>query len=368
MIPLLQARVPPGAAARVSSALASGYINIGERVATFERSLAERLGAREVLATNSCTSALVLALRLALGDGAGSVHGGVIASPMTFVATTTAIYQVGGRPLWADVDEMSCQMSAASAGTIRGASAILAVAWAGWLPDLAALRALADEQGIPLILDAAQALGATFQGRPLYDWADYVCHSFSPTKHLTCGDGGALICRAPERAAEARKLAWFGMRRGTQGTERVPSDQDIAAWGYKFNMNEIAASIGLAGLDGLDGALARARSISGAYEAGMPFGNRERDMRDVLPSPWFYTIFVDDPDRFISHMAAAGVACSQPHRRNDAYPFTAPERRALPNVEWAQAHYVALPIGWWMSGADVKTVTDAACAYPGCWF
>lgn len=364
MIPLLRARVPIDASERVEHTLSSGYINVGERVAAFERALAARLGAREVLVINSCTSALVLAMRLALGNR--SV--GIIASPMTFVATTTAIYQVGSYPIWVDVEERSCQIDAAASSCANSdAGAIVAVAWAGWLPDLRALRSVADERGIPLILDAAQAIGATFQGRPLCEWADYVCHSFSPTKHVTCGDGGALICRDPERAAEARKLSWFGMRRSTEGGERVPSDQDIPAWGYKFNMNEIAASIGLAGLETLDPVLCRSREIANQYAMGIPSKNRERDLPGVEPSPWFYTVFVDDPTRFISHMVSHGVACSQPHRRNDAYPFATDRRVFLPNVDWAQAHYVALPVGWWMSDEDVSRVIDASRTYPGGW-
>ena len=365
MIPLLQARVDPAAATMVAETLASGYINVRERVAAFEHELAQYLGAGEVVCVNSCTSALVLALRLA-----GCAGGNVITTPMTFVATTTAIYQVGARPLWADVGELSCQIDALSVSDLlrrdhdRRVAAVVAVAWGGALPGLGALADVCRDYDRPLILDAAQAIGASYQGRPLTEVADFVCYSFAPTKHLTCGDGGALICRSVGETALARRMSWFGMRRWTEGSERVPSDQQIPTWGYKFNMNEIAASIGLANLRSLPAALDRSRAIASRFEREFPLERRLR----TGSTPWFFTLFVEDVTAFIEHAKANGVAAGQPHRRNDTYAFATADcssPRWLSNVEFAQAHYVAVPVGWWLSDADVDRVVAMVRAFPG---
>lgn len=367
MIPLLQARLPKELVKEaLGQVIDSGYINVGQQVAAFERAIAAFVGAPEALCVNSCTSALVLALRCVLGDTPGQR---VVTTPMTFVATTTAICQAGAVPVWADVESRrSCQIdpdSAFRAGIDTGVAALMAVAWAGWLPDLARLRMVALDLGVPLILDAAQAFGARYQGKPLHEWADYVCYSFSPTKHITCGDGGALICSDQRRMMQARRLSWFGMRRQVEGRERVASDQDIPGWGYKFNMNEIAASIGLAGLVTVGDAFRRADEVATLYR--QEIGQRRDDMeREALARPWFYTLFVDEVDRFITHMRDRGIETTQPHRRNDHYSFAHKQVRGFrPNTDFVQQHYVALPCGWWLSDEDAARVVAAVRAYKG---
>lgn len=360
MIPLLKPRIPETAAARVAEVLASGYINHGDVVKEFERALARRLDAQDVVAVNSCTSALVIALKLAKAQR-------VVTTPMTFVATTTAIYQAGAVPIWADVESpYSCQMSpdeVRQAIREHQADAIMAVAWSGWSPQLDTLRDIADEYRVPLILDAAQALGAEYGGKPIHAWADYTCYSFSPTKHLTTVDGGAIICRDPEQTAWARRLSWFGLRRNLKPGERMASDQDIPRWGLKANATNVMAAFGLAGLEGLDEALTRCRANAERYRAEL-HTRRDDWAEDEVPSPWLYTVFVDDPARFIAHMHAAGIQVAQPHRRNDEYAFACAARRPLKRTSLVQTHYVSIPVGWFLSDDDVSQVIEAVRAYP----
>ena len=366
MIPLLSARIPPTAAAALRKVLDSGYVGGGSPlVALFEKGLAQALGAPAecIVTTNSGTAAIALALRLI-----DVARCRVVTTPMTFIATTTAIYEAEGRPVWADVAPGTCQIdpgdAEAQAKTAR-VEAIMAVAWAGFLPDLAALRSIADRRHKPFVLDAAQAFGASFGGRPIHEWADFTIFSFAPTKHLTTGDGGALVCRDPVEAKRARRLAWFGMRRDLREGERFASDQDILESGFKIHMNAIAAALGIEGLKGIDDALARCRMNAAIYRVA--FAGRvdmEGSIEGSTPSPYTFTIFVNDPAAFGAYMESKGIQAAQPHRRNDGNAFAHTHRRLLPNTDFAQAHYVSLPVGWWIDTPTAHRIADAVLAYP----
>lgn len=369
MIPLLKARIPDGAEQAVAEVLRSGYVGgAGKCVAEFERRLAEVLGVSDpacVVTTNSGTSAIFLALYLMRAPGWR-----VVTTPMTFVATTTAIYQAGMRPLWADVVPWSCQADAARVAQrldeSKQVAAAIAVAWGGFLPDLRSIQAACVAHGVPLLIDAAQAFGARLAGRPLHEFADYVAYSFAPVKLLTTGDGGALVCRNRCQADHARRLAWFGMRRDVRPPERWPSDQNIGEWGFKMHMNNLTAALGLAGLDGVDEALARCRRNVEAYQC--TFSHRLRHevvLADSDPSPYTYTVFVRDVPDFVSYMEARGVVVGQPHRRNDANDFAADERRMLPQTDTVQRHYCSIPVGWWLTERDLYHIVQAVLDYPG---
>lgn len=367
MIPLLSARIPPTAADAVKGVLDSGYVGGGSPlVGRFEGGLAAALGvpAERVVTMNSGTAALALALRLVGVDGAR-----VVTTPMTFIATTTAIYEAGGRPIWADVVPGTCQIDAADVAIQARpvhAEAIMAVAWAGCLPDLVALRAVADARDRPLVLDAAQAFGACYAGRPAHEYADFTIYSFAPTKHLTTGDGGALVCRDAAEAKRARRLAWFGMRRELREGERFASDQDIPEAGFKAHMNALAAALGIEGLREAARTLDACRANAAIYrEVLLGRVLVEPLLGPQVPSPYTFTIFVDDPPRFTSYMESKGVQAAQPHRRNDTNAFIGIHRRDLPCTDFAQRHYVSLPVGWWIDPPAVHRIAEAVLTYPG---
>ncbi|MDP3767930.1 MAG: DegT/DnrJ/EryC1/StrS family aminotransferase, partial [Dehalococcoidia bacterium] len=149
-------------------------------------------------------------------------------------------------------------------------------------------------------------------------------------------------------------LAWFGMDRSG------PRDQEIEAPGFKLHMNAIAAAMGLAGLEGLDDALAACRRNATIYRGAL-------GGRDVLEgaSPWTWTVFVENPADFIAYMHGHGVTVGQPHRRNDANDFAASTRRSLPGVDFAQAHYCSIPVGWWVDAAEAARIAGLVSAFPG---
>lgn len=370
MIPLFKVFMAPEAAPAVADVLASGYIGQGPKVDAFERELKRVLDAeRDVLTLNSCTSALDLALTLE-----DVVPGDVVVStPMTCSATNSPIVTKGARIAWADVDPVTGLIDPESVARViervgpEHVAAVMAVDWAGRMCDYNRLRAVCAPHGIPIIEDAAHAPLATRYGRyQTRVGGDYVCWSFQAIKHLTTGDGGALLCPDAEVTEEARLLRWYGLDRRSKADFRC--EQDITAVGFKYHLNDIAAAIGLANLPHLPEVVKRHRDNARAYH-----GLLEGTPGVTLPPPdpgsswWLYTLLVEDRADFQRFMAEHGVATSQVHRRNDEHPgfaraavttqpWVAKKTDLLPGLEHFASRQVSIPVGWWLTDADVTRI------------
>lgn len=369
-IPLFKVAMAAEAADRVASVLASGYIGQGSQVAAFERALEAVFDApRPILTTNSCTSAIDLALHLCgvepqcEDDGAAPV---VISTPMTCTATNGQVVTRGARLLWADVnphtgliDPADVARKLALASNVK---AVIAVDWGGAMCDYNALRAVCRPYGVPIIEDAAHAPLATYNGRyQTRVGGDLICWSFQAIKHLTCGDGGALLCPTDEATERARLLRWYGLDR-TKG-DSFRCSQDIVEVGYKYHLNDIAAAIGLANLP-------RLRETVHAHRQNARWLREHLSGLDGVTLPrwdpgsswWLFTVLVEDRNGFIAHLAARGIAASPVHARNDhhtAFRSAAYGPGALPGLDRFAAREVAIPVGWWLTDSDRQRITDA---------
>ncbi|HKY31126.1 MAG TPA: DegT/DnrJ/EryC1/StrS family aminotransferase [Candidatus Polarisedimenticolia bacterium] len=197
--------------AAVSRVLESGHFVLGEEVEAFEKEFAAAIGARHAVAVSSGTAALHLAL-LAAGVGPGDE---VITVPFTFVASVSAIWQAGARPVLADVDPATFTLdpSRAEAAISPRTRAILPVHLYGQPADMEPLLEMARRRGIAVVEDAAQAHGASVRGRPAGTMGDLGCFSFYPSKNLgACGEGGLITTQSGELAARARMLRDWGQR------------------------------------------------------------------------------------------------------------------------------------------------------------
>lgn len=359
MIPLFKVFMAEEATKRTAETLMSGYIGEGPRVQEFEQAFGQLVGATDhpPLALNSCTSALDLALHLV------GVHEGelVISTPMTCTATNGVIVNRGAQIAWADVDPVTGLIDPASvARIVREArvTAIMAVDWAGRSCDYTALRRAAvttfrsRTYSIPIIQDAAHNLMVDMANH-----GDYVCWSFQAIKHLTTGDGGAILV-PPEQRKRARLLRWYGLDRESSADYRC--DQDITEAGFKYHMNDIAASIGLANLPHMPQVVRRYQSNAIRY--GRLLADAPGVMVPPAPAsffPWLYCLLVDDVDGFRAHMAARGVATSPVHKRNDVHPAFNFPSGPLPGVERFSAHQVSIPVGWWLTDSDIEHIAGA---------
>lgn len=339
--------------------LYSGYVGQGPRVAEFEAAVAGFLGNPNVLAVNSGTSAIQLALRLA------NVRGGtVVTTPMTCAATNLPILAEGARPVWADIDPATGNIDADDvAKVIRpDTRAIIAVHWGGQPCDLNALNQVAASYGIPLIEDAAHAFGATWEGVPVGGaTADFTCFSLQAIKHVTTADGGVLTCRADADYDRGKLLRWYGIDRDT-AREDNRIEQDIAEPGLKWHMNDVTATIGLVQLRHLPRVLAAHREHARLYRAALGDWDYAGEYPRSAGAWWLFTVLLaaGRRDMFAKHMAAAGVSVSRVHARNDTHTcFAASRGRVLPGVDEFSARMCCIPVHWALTAPDLARVTDA---------
>ena len=265
-LPFARVEVGVEAEQAVLSALRSGWISQGPEVARFEEKIRAYVGSSFAVAVSSCTAGLHLLLRAA-GIGPGD---DVITSAMTFPATANAILHAGARPVVADVSPSSLALTAATverAWTPR-TRAVVAVHFAGWPCDMDPLVALARDRGATLLEDAAHALGATYRGRPAGALADAASFSFYATKNLTTGDGGMVTTDREDLANSVRIARLHGI--DVDASRRAGRDYvhwEAVALGWKFNMTDLEAALGLAQMGGIDAAIARRRELDARYRA-----------------------------------------------------------------------------------------------------
>ena len=246
----------------VAEAVRSLWITRGPRVGAFEEALSAYLGGARVVALNSCTAALHLAL-IASGVGPGDE---VITTPLTFAASANVILHVGATPVLADVDPATgcIDPEAVRAAITPATRAILPVDLAGHPADWDALAALAGERGLAIVEDAAHAMATEYHGRRIGSFPWLAAFSFYATKNLATGEGGALV--VPDQATEERLrvLGLHGMSKNAWNryTKTGQWRYDILEPGYKYNMTDVQAALGLVQLGRLPALQARRAAIA----------------------------------------------------------------------------------------------------------
>ncbi len=255
------------AAPYLKEAIDNGWLTTGPLTERFTAALSAELNTTNLVAVSSCTAALQIALAAAeLPDGAE-----VIVPANTFIATFETVELAGLTPVLADMDAATWNVSVETltARLTPRTKAIIAVPFAGNPLPVQALREFADRHKLVLILDCAHALETTWNGLPLYAYADYSCFSFYATKNLTTAEGGAIICPA-EKLELVRALSLHGMSRAAWKRYAGGSWRyDIIATGYKANLTDIHAALGLAQLPRLRQNHARRIELSERYTSAL---------------------------------------------------------------------------------------------------
>lgn len=328
--------------------LYGGQISIGPPVGEFEQAFSDLVEIPNPVAVSSGTAALHLSLILAgIEDGEE-----VITTALTAEPTNVAIRQAGGKVVWGDVDPRNGNLDPASVAERIGprTRAIMVVHYGGIPADTVALRRLADENGLKLIEDSAHAIGARVEGKHVGALADYAMYSFQAIKHLTTVDGGMLCCRAPEESRRAKVIRWFGMDRDAARTE-----VDIRELGFKYNMNNVTATIGLVQLEYIRGVIER-HVVNGRYFDEALSGIAGLDLcewrPEAEPSYWFYTVLTDRRDDLARKLGEAGIGASTVHRRNDHHSFFASSAAELPALDSFYARMLHIPCGWWVGDEE----------------
>jgi len=259
----------------VVAALRTDWITTGPRTKEFERAFGAYVGAPgdTSLMLNSCTAGLHVAL-VALGVGPGDE---VIVPTLTFAATANVVEHVGARPVLVDVlpDTLCIDPAAVAAAITPRTKAIIPVHYAGQAADRDPIFAVADQHGIEVVEDAAHAVPTTYRGRMVGSRDNFASFSFYATKNLTTAEGGALTGR-PELLEKARVIGLHGMSAdGWKRFDKSGSWQyDIVMPGFKYNMTDVQAALGLRQLERLKGFHARRREVVQRYQEA--FGADER--------------------------------------------------------------------------------------------
>jgi perosamine synthetase len=356
MIPLVKVSMPPREILMpaLEEVLYSGMIAEGEAVYRFEAAFGKHFGLKNVLALSSGTAALHAALRLS-GVGPDSE---VISTPMTAEPTNTSPLYLGAKIVWADIDPATGNLDPESVRehiTPR-TKAIICVHYAGYPVRLAELRAIADEFGIALIEDCAHALGARYDGMSIGNVGDFSIFSFQAIKHMTTVDGGALAFKDEKHMTAAKKFRWFGMLKGVPRTE-----VDIDSVGYKYNMNNVTATIGLSQLGYIDHVIER------HIENGRYYDNELRNVSGVdfaicdaygQSSYWLYTLLTDSSADLEKSLGAGGVSASKLHRPNNLHSIFKSAHAALPGLSRFYNRLLHIPCGWWVDDATREQIVS----------
>ena len=256
-LPFTRPSIDDATVAGVAEVLRSGWLSSGPQVKAFEAKLSEFFGGRPVRAFNSGTCTMEIALRIA-GVKAGDE---VITTPLSWVATSNVVLEVGARPVFVDIDPATrlIDLDQVERAITSRTRAIIPVDLSGLPVDRDKLHALAGRHGLRVVEDAAQSFGSTWKGKRIGSFGDFVSFSFHANKNITTSEGGCLVLNDEREAKLAEQYRLQGVvRTGHDGME-------VELVGGKYNMTDIAARIGLGQLPHLEEFTAKRRMLARAY-------------------------------------------------------------------------------------------------------
>jgi UDP-4-amino-4,6-dideoxy-N-acetyl-beta-L-altrosamine transaminase len=345
--------------------LKSGWLSTGPKTIKLEGLLREYVGAKEAVCVNSCTAALHLSL-IALDIGPGDE---VITSPFTFASSANVIIHVGAKPVFMDIrkDTYNIDPGKIEAAITPRTKAIMPVHYAGQPCDMETIIRIARKHNICVIEDAAHAIGAEYQGKKVGTMSDATCFSFYATKNMTTGEGGAITTNDSELADRCRVQRLHGIDKDAWKRYSAEGSwyYEVKECGWKYNMSDIQAALGIPQLKKLDSFIETRRKYAQIY-------SKEFSKLEGVITPYespevkhvyhLYPMLLKEynRDEFIEKMMAAGIGCSvhfiplhlQPFYK-EKFDFT---KGAFPNAEWVYEREVSLPLYPKMSEDDVWRV------------
>jgi dTDP-4-amino-4,6-dideoxygalactose transaminase len=362
-IPFTRPTIDDETIAGVAEVLRSGWITSGPQVKAFEAKLSEYCGGRPVRAFNSGTCTMEIALRIA---GVGPGHE-VITTPLTWVATSNIVLDVGAKPVFVDIDPVTrnLDLDRVEAAITPATRAIIPVDLAGLPVDRDRLHALAKKHHLRVIEDAAQSFGSTWADRRIGAFGDFVSFSFHANKNITTIEGGCLVLN---NEAEAKLAEQYRL----QGVVRSGHDgMDVALVGGKFNLTDVAARVGLGQLPHLESFTARRRELARLYFARFEtLGARALSLRlpvaDFTQSNWHMFQVVLPEEKLtvkradvMARLHAAGIGTGVHYPA--IHLFTLYQRLGwkagdYPHAEYAGRNILTLPLFPAMTDADVGRV------------
>ena len=356
----------------VRATLESGWLSTGPRVKQFERDFAAYTGAPYAMALSSCTAALHLSL-VASDITAGDE---VVTTPLTFCATANAIVHVGATPVFADIDPITWNLNPEAVQEVLSprTRAIVPVHYAGRPADMPAFEMLARPRGILLIEDAAHCAEGVESGRKVGAIGDFTCFSFYATKNITTGEGGMVTTRHAQAAERMRMASLHGMDRDAWAryAPGARSQYDVRMAGFKYNMMDLQAAIGLQQLARVGEMHARRAAITARYDdglAGLPLQKSAPPAPDMVHAHHLYPVLVDaraagvTRDELQDRLRERGISTSIHFRALHLHSFYRDqfgfERGMFPVAEMVSDQTLSLPLASSLTDDEIDRVIEA---------
>ncbi len=359
-IVLFRPHIPKRAGEEILDTLGSRWIGQGPKVDRFETEFRNKFcHSLPGVSVGSGTDALHLAYLLADIKSEDEV----IVPVFTCTATNIPLLYIGAKVVFADVEKDTLNIDVEHVRTLinEKTRAIVCVHYGGLPCNMDELNAIAKEYGIPVIEDAAHAVGAEYKGTPVGAISDFTMFSFQAIKHITTGDGGFLSFKDEELLEKSKRLRWFGIDRSAK--QMGVWENDIKEIGYKYQMTDISAALGLASLEEFDQTFALRRSLLETYVEGFKdvdgielIGGEGYE--DRVHAAWLCTVLVDNRRDLQIKLLEEGVESNQVHYRNDRYSIFGGRRNDLPNMDELEDNYLVLPLHTAMKVADVERIVS----------
>lgn len=371
-LPFSKPSISDAAIEDVVTCLKSGWITTGPRVAQFTEDLKTYCSAPHALPLMSATAGLHLAL-LAMNIQPGDE---VITTPLTFAATLNTIVLAGATPVLIDIDPgtLNMDMNLLEAAITPKTRAIMPVHFAGLPVDLDVVYDVANRHGLRVIEDAAHAIGAEYKGKRIGSFGDTQVFSFHPNKNMTTGEGGCVTTRSQEEADQIARLRFHGIDRsswnryGKGGTQ----DYEIVLPGFKYNMMDLQAALGIHQLRELDGFIARRNELANRYQEALSdwaqWSLPQAPNYDHLHAWHLYTPIINeeaakmDRNQFMQAMKDHNVGTGLHYRAVHLYPYYREafgfKNGDFPKAEDVCDRIVSLPLFPAMTDADHDRVLD----------
>ena len=356
---LFYPHIPKNSLDSLKKTLSTRWIGQGPMVDKFEKKLSKDFANKlPVVSTGSGTDALHLAYLLANIKK----NDEVITPVFTCTATNIPLLYIGAKIKFADLDTKTMNICVKSVKKLitKRTKAIICVHYGGLPCDLKELQELADKFKIPLIEDAAHALGAEYNNKKIGSISDFTIFSFQAIKHITTGDGGALCIKNKNFLEKAKRLRWFGIDR--EKKQLGIWENDIKEIGYKYQLSDLGATLGYESLFEFKKILKHRKNIYQIYLNELQKNQNitcvHEESKIKKHAAWFFTILTDKKDFLQKKLRFRGIETNQVHFRNDKYSIFKKfvKNSRFPNMDYIEDKYLVLPIHTKMSLNDAVSV------------
>ena len=345
----------------------SGWLGLGETVFEFESVLKEYLGAKNVIAVNTGTTALHIALD-AFGVGVGDE---VIVPSLTFCASIQAITALRAIPVFCEVypNSLNIDIEDVKNRITPKTKAIMPVHYCGNACDMDALLDIGKEKNIIIVEDAAHAFGSLYKNRKIGSFGDVTCFSFDPIKNITCGEGGAVVLGNDEIAEEIRRKRILGIDKDTWHRYRNERSwfYEVTTQGYRYHMSNINAAIGIAQFKKFESFIQRKKEIVQRYNDA--FVNIDGikvlswNLKETAPFTYIIRVLNNKREDLIDFLKEKGVGSGIHYIPNHLQPFFKHFATSLPVTEKLGEEILTLPLYYDMTDVQVSTVIEAVSSF-----